>query len=557
MKELIAEILNHFLNLKKEEIINLLEIPKDSKLGDFAFPCFFLSKIQKKNPDIIAKEIASKLKNVLEFEKIEPINGYLNIFLNRNILAENVIKRIQKEKNKFGCSDIGKGKTILIDMSSPNIAKPFGIGHLRSTIIGNSIANICSTLGFKTIKINYLGDFGTQFGKLIVAYKKFGNYQKLKKEPIKHLFEIYVKINNLPELEDESRKWFKKLERGNKEAIKLWKLFRALSIKDFNKIYSMLNINFDEISGESLYGKKANNVITLMQKQKLLKKSQGALVIELEKYSLPNVIIKKSDGTKPYITRDIAAAIDRYKKYKFDKMIYEVGSEQNLHFRQLFKILELLGFDWAKNCIHLSHGLYLDKDGKKLSTRQGKTIFMEDILNETIALAKKEIEKREKNIAKKDLNDRAEKIALSAIIYGDLKNYRQNDIVFDIEKFLSFEGSTGPYLLYTYARARNILKKSKSKLNQFKIGEINDLEKNLLLQMNLFPSIIKDSFNSFSPNLIANYALHLAQTFNEFYHSNKVIGSDNESFRLALVDAFSQVLKNALSLLGISVINRM
>jgi len=557
MKELIAEILGKNLNLKKEEILNLLEIPKDSKLGDYAFPCFALAKTLKKDPIIIAKEISSKIENILEFEKVEAVQGYVNIFLNRVILAETLLKKIQQEKDRYGSNEIGKRKTIVIDMSSPNIAKPFGIHHLRSTIIGNSIANMFSFLGYKAVKINYLGDFGTQFGKLIVAYKKFGDKKKLRDEPIKHLFEIYVKVNEIPELEDEARAWFKKLEEGNKEAVKLWRLFCSLSMKEFNKIYSLLGIKFDEISGESHYSKKADNVIKMMQKKNLLKKSDGALIVELEKYSLPNVIIKKSDNTKPYITRDIAAAIDRYNRYKFEKMIYEVGSEQNLHFKQLFKILELLGYNFSTKCIHVGHGLYLDKNGKRFSTREGKTIFMEDVLNESIELAKSEIKKREKNVSEKDLKTRARAIALSAIIYGDLKNYRLNDIVFDMEKFLSFEGDTGPYLLYTYARARNILRKSSSKIKKFRLGKINDPEKSLLVQMHLFPYIVKEACDTLSPNLIANYAFQLSQTFNEFYHSNPVIGSDNESFRLALVDSFSQVLKNALHLLGIPVIDRM
>jgi len=557
MNEIIAEILGKNLNLKKEEILSLLEIPKDSKLGDYALPCFTFAKTLKKNPFDIAKEFSSKIENLLEFEKVEAVQGYVNIFLNRAILAETLLKKIQQEKDSYGSAKIGKGKTVVIDMSSPNIAKPFGIHHLRSTIIGNSIANIFSFLGFKVIKINYLGDFGTQFGKLIVAYKKFGDKKKLKDEPVKHLFEIYVKVNEIPELEDEARAWFKKLEDGNKEAVKLWKLFYSLSIKEFNKIYSLLGIKFDEISGESHYSKKADEVIKIMQKKNLLKKSDNALIVELEKYSLPNVIIKKSDNTKPYITRDIAAAIDRYNRYKFEKMIYEVGSEQSLHFKQLFKILELLGCPFSGRCIHVGHGLYLDKNGKRFSTREGKTIFMEDVLNESIELAKSEIKKREKTIRKRDLEARARAIALSAIIYGDLKNYRLNNMVFDIEKFLSFEGDTGPYLLYTYARARNILRKSKSPIKKFRLGEINDLEKRLLVQMNLFSSIVKESCDALSPNLIANYAFQLSQIFNEFYHSNPVIGSDNESFRLTLVNSFSHVLKNALFLLGIPVIDKM
>src|SRR3989338_7579577 len=557
MKNKVIAALAKFADLEKEEISSLIETPPDSKLGDYSFPCFVLAKKFKKSPAEIAKDVSKKIKLGKDFEKIESIGPYINFFLNRNILAEETLKQIQKQKDKFGSSKGGEDKAIAIDMSSPNIAKPFGIGHLRSTIIGNSIANICNFRGYKTIKINYLGDWGTQFGKLIVGYKKWGDPKKLQKEPINHLLDLYVKVNADEKLEDASRAAFKKLEDGDKEYLKLWKLFRALSLKEFDKIYELLDIKFDVISGESEYNTKMASIVEELKNKNLLDKSEGALVVNLEKYGMGVCLIKKSDGATLYATRDITAAIDRQKKYRFERMFYDVGSEQKLHFNQFFKVLELMGYKWAKNLTHIDHGLYLGEDGKKFATRKGKTVFMSDVLHETLELAEKELKSRYK-LSEKELETRSKEIARAAIFYGDLKNYRSNDIVFDIDRFLSFEGDTGPYLLYTYARARSILEKSKYNKNKsYTISNLDDLEKHLILQLGNFPEVILHAYNHLTPHVIANYAFQLAQTFNEFYHKTKIIGSENEQFGLVLVDSFSQVLKNALNLLGISVIEKM
>ncbi len=557
MKQLIAAILEKHIPLKKNKIEELIEIPKDARLGDYAFPCFSLAGILKKIPQNIAADLIKKIKLPNSLERIESAGPYINFFINRNLLAAKVITQVLKEKSQYGSSDLGKGKTIVIDMSSPNIAKPFGIGHLRSTIIGNSISKICSFSGFKTIKINYPGDWGTPFGKIIAGYKEFGNPLELEKNPLKHLYEIYVKVSKEESYEEKGKEWFRKLESGDKEAMKLWAKFRELSLKDFEKIYNILGISFDEISGESFYNNKMGKTIIKLEKKKLLEKSNDALIVNLEKYGLGVCLIKKTDGTTLYATRDLTAAIDRYKRYTFFKMFYEVGGEQKLHFKQIFKVLELMGYKWAKNCYHVDHGLYLDKDGKKFSTRKGKTIFMEDILNETIEIAKQEILKREK-ISGKELEERAHAIAISAILYGDLSNFRSNDMIFDIERFLSFEGDTGPYLLYTYARARSILKKANYSSSKYSSpNEITNIEKRLIFKISQFPETVHKAYLSFAPNLIANYSYDLAKTFNEFYHSSQVIGSKNEKFKLVIVDSFSQILKNALSLLGINVIERM
>lgn len=554
MREVITDLLAKKIKLDKKEILNLIEIPPDESLGDYAFPCFRLASLLRKNPVDISTELANILKKPKEISEIEAKGPYLNFFINKKFLSEKVIKEILNKKESFGKGK-NQNKTILIDMSSPNIAKPFGIGHLRSTIIGNSIAEISKFQGYKVVKINYLGDWGTQFGKLILGWKKFGNEKKLKQEPVKHLLEIYVKANKTA-YEQEARGWFKKLEYGDKEAVSLWKKFRELGLKDFEKIYKLLNIKFDVISGESFYNKKLQNTIELLKKKNLLKKNEGAQIVDLEKYNLGVALIQKSDEASLYATRDITAAIDRHKKYKFYKLIYETGSEQKLHFQQAFKILELLGFKWYKECIHIPHGLYLDEKGKKFATRKGKTIFMEDILDKTIELAKKEIQKREK-VKGKELEDRARKVAVAAIFYGDLKNYRTNDIIFDIERFLDFEGDTGPYLLYSYARASSIIRKAKKQKPKIKFHTPNFQEYKLVKKLANFPEIVNSAYKSLNPSLIANYSFQLAQIFNEFYHSSKVIGSEEEAFRLALVKAFRIIIKQALSLLGIDVIERM
>jgi arginyl-tRNA synthetase len=390
---------------------------------------------------------------------------------------------------------------------------------------------------------------------MIVGYKRIGNLADLRKNPMPYMFKLYVE-GNKEEYEQDARDWFKKLEVGNKEALKLWKLFRDISLKNFNQIYKTLGIKFSVVSGESMYEQKMKSVFNELEKKKLLQRDDGALIVDLNKHNLGVALIEKSDGTKLYVTRDLAAAIERYSKYNPSKMFYEVGQEQKLHFKQLFKILELMGHSWSKDCFHVDHGLYLDQDGKKFATRKGRTIFMEDVLNETISIAKEEIKKREK-LSEKEINQRARAIAVAAIFYGDLKNYRNHDIVFDIDKFISFEGDTGPYLLYSYARANSILKKVKNNEKKIEFTNISESEKKIIVQISSFPEVVKKAYDQVFPNLVANYAYNLSQTFNEFYHSCQVIGSDEEGFRLRIVKAFAQTLKNALKLLGIPVIKEM
>ncbi|MEK6898524.1 MAG: arginine--tRNA ligase [Nanoarchaeota archaeon] len=553
MREIVVKLLKKVVK-DELDIEELIEKPKDDSLGDYAFPCFALAKFMKKNPVEIAKELASKIIKTEEIEKVQASGPYVNFFVSRKMLASGTILEVKKKRDKYGSSKIGAEKVVVIDMSSPNIAKPFGIGHLRSTIIGNSIAKTLSFSGYKVKKLNYLGDWGTPFGKIIAGYKEFGNSKLLKKEPLKHLLEVYVKASSDERFDELGRNWFRKMEQGDKEALKIWAEFRKLSLDEFKKIYKLLNVKFDVFSGESEYNSKMDSTIGLLKKKSLLELSDGAWVVNLERYNLGVCLIKKADGGTLYATRDITAAIDRHNRFGADYLLYEVGAEQKLHFRQFFKVLELLGFNWAAKCVHIDHGLYLDGDGKKFATRKGKTVFMKDILEETANLAKKEILKREK-ISDKELERRALAIARAAIFYGDLKNNRSTDVVFDIDRFVSFEGDTGPYLLYSYARAKNILKKNKGK--KMIITGVNDSEKKVVSEIARFPEVVRQSSLDYSPNLIAHYAYDLSQTFNEFYHSCKVIGSAEENFRLTLVEAFAQTLKNALGLLGIDVIERM
>lgn len=563
MKEEIAKVLLKALKekeviLKIEEIEKLIEIPPNQDLGDFSFPCFFLVGKLKKEPHQIALEIREKIgtPSAVNFDDIQVVGPYVNFFLDRKDMARKVVWEVITQKEKYGRGIIGKKKKVIVEFSSPNIAKPFGIGHLRSTIIGNSLSNIYEFQGFKVIRMNYLGDWGTQFGKLLYGYEKYGNEKKLQKNPLKHLYEIYVKISKNKKYDEKSREAFQKLENKDKKSLMLWKLFKAYSLENFEKIYEKLGIEFDVYAGESDYNKTMKLTIEELKEKNLLKKSQGAMIVNLDKYKLGACLIQKTDGSTLYATRDITSAISRYKKYKFDKMIYEVGQEQKSYFKQFLKVLELMGNEWAKDCEHVYHGLYLDKDGKKFATRKGKTVFMEDILNQTISLAKKGIKKRTKTISKKELENRASKIAIAAIFYGDLKNNRTNDSIFDIKKFVSFEGNTGPYIQYSYARATSILNKSKNK-DKFLVPDLTDDELKLVKKLSDFSKVAQDAYKSNNPSLIANYVYQLSQIFNEFYHSCKVIGSNQEAFRLALIESFRQICKNALKLLGIDVMEKM
>ncbi|MEK6945849.1 MAG: arginine--tRNA ligase [Nanoarchaeota archaeon] len=563
MKKLVVDVLekalkNKGIKISREEIEEKIGVPPSQDMGDYSFPCFFLAEKLKDNPHEIALELLEKIKTpkATDFDDIQVAGPYINFFIDRKNLARKVVWETISQKKKYGAEKIGAGKKLIVEFSSPNIAKPFGIGHLRGTIIGNSIANIAEFLGYKVVRINYLGDWGSQFGKVLFGYEKFGNEKKFMKNPIEHLYEVYVKANKKI-YEKKSSAWFKKLEDQDKSALMLWKAFRDSSIEAFEKIYKDLGIKFDEYSGESESVKRVNEMMDELEKKKLVKKSEGALIVDLTKYDLDVCMMVKSDLGTTYALRDLSEAIYRYKKYKFDMMIYEVGQEQTLHFKQFFKVLELMGYSWVKNCLHNDHGFYLNTKGKKFSTRKGQTVFMKDILEETKNLAKKEIQKRGEKLKKEELEERALRVAVAAIFYGDLKNYRRSNIVFDIKKFVSFEGDTGPYLLYSYARASSIIRKAKKHGEKFEITDLNEQELDLAKKIYQFEETVVKAFNSTAPSVIANYAYELAKSFNEFYHSSPVIGSKEEPFRIALVEAFRITLRNSLNLLGIKAIEEM
>ncbi len=550
MREIIVNLISKEVG---EDVSNLVEVPPKEEMGDFAFPCFELAKKMSKSPVVIAEDFVGKFRKKLPkgVERVDAKGAYVNFFVDNKILAERVFAEKKRAVKKRG--------KIVIDMSSPNIAKPFGIGHLRSTIIGNSIGKICEANGFEVTKINYLGDWGTQFGKVIFGFKKWGSEVKLKKNSIEHLYELYVRASE-EEFEDETREEFRKLESGDSDNVKLWKKFRKLSLEEFDEIYDLLGVKFDVVSGESFYNGKMDGVVEELRKRKLLKKDDGAEIVDLERDGLGVVLIQKSDGTSLYVTRDLAAAIDRKKKYRFNRMIYEVGNEQVLHFKQLFRILDKMGYKWAKDCVHVAHGLYLGGDGKKFATRKGKSVFMRDVLREVIEKARLRLSgvgSRKSEVGKLELDLRARKIALAAIFYGDLKNSRESNMVFDVDRFLSFEGDTGPYLLYSYARAASLLRKRRGR-GSWVVGRgFNVSEVRLLKKIDSFRDVVVRAYENLAPNFVANYCFELATLFNEFYHSCPVIGSNEEGFRLKLVKKFKEVLGEGLGLLGIETLESM
>lgn len=533
-----------------EADIQLSTVPSDD-LGDIALPCFPFAKKMKQSPADSAKQFALKLSGVGLINKSVAIGPYVNIFLDTKKIAALVFKKQNPAK---------KNKIIVLDYSSPNIAKPFGVGHLRSTFIGESLKRVYGALGYKTVAINHLGDWGTQFGKLIVAYKKWP--RKLDTHPIRTLYELYIKFHveseKHPLLEDEARLWFRKLEDGDREATNLWKLFRSLSIKDFKRLYKRLGVSFQSYDGEAFYNDKLGAVAANLAKKKLLQKSEGADIVDLSAYGLPPGLIRKSDGASLYLTRDIAAALHRFEKYHFSKMIYEVGSEQQLHFKQLFAILELMGYSWADRCMHVSHGHYQIK-GKKMSTRKGTIMFAEDVLNE-VKNAVLDVIKEKKSKLKNKIAV-AESVALGAIIFHDLKTDREHAVDFNIAHMTDFQGETGPYVLYTYTRLKSILRKSDGTAVSFRtaLKHIGDEERGIIVQCALFQDTLDGVVQYDKPDILAKYLIALAKKTNAYYTHNRVIQNNKriQSMRLAVISAVASTLKEGMHLLGMPVIERM
>jgi arginyl-tRNA synthetase len=547
-----ADILFQALDgqIEKNRILLMIEKPKYENMGDIAFPCFELAKVFRKSPQSIALEMAEKMVSPL-FEKIEAVSGYVNVFLDKQKVSSIVVQQVLTEKNHYGDLNIGNNQVITIDFSSPNIAKPFSMGHLRSTVIGNALAHISEKCGYRPIRINHLGDWGTQFGKLIVAYKMWGKEEEVKQQPIKELLKLYVKFHDEaekdPQLVDDARVWFKRLEDGNDEAIQLWEWFRKESLEEFSKIYDLMGIQFDTYQGEAFYNDKMDKVVELLKGMKLLKESEGALVVPLEE--LPPCLIKKSDGTTLYATRDLAAAIYRQETYQFVKSLYVVGNEQTLHFKQLFAVLEKMGYKWEEGMKHVPFGMML-KDGKKMSTRKGKVVLLEEVLETAITLALNDIKKKNPNLALKEKV--ARQVGTGAVIFHDLKNFRQNDIEFSIEDMLKFEGETGPYVQYAYARASSLLRKGDF-MEGDDIVTIQDREAwSIITSLISFPDVIQRAIEEYDPSQIAKYVIELARAFNKYYATVRILDDEDlKQERLSLVYAVTVILKEGLRLLGL------
>lgn len=539
-------------SLSIEQIYTLIETPKQDEFGDAAFPCFTLAKQYKKAPAVIAEELANKLSHPL-FTKVEAVGPYVNVFFNRQQFSQGVLQKVLSEKDKYGQLYFGQEKTVVIDYSSPNIAKPFSMGHLRSTMIGNALKHIAEKCGYEVVGINYIGDWGTQFGKLITAYKKWGDEELVKEDPIRELFKLYVRFHeeviDHPELEEEGRAAFKQLEDGGEEAVHLWNWFRNESLKEFSRIYDLLGVQFSNFQGEAFYNDKMDDFVSILEENDLLEESDGAQVVNLEVEGMPPCLIKKSDGATLYATRDLTAALYRQHTYEFDKALYVVGEEQSLHFSQFFTVLKKLGFEWVEGMSHVPFGLIL-KDGKKMSTRKGKVVLLEEVLQEAISLAKQNIEEKNPELKRKD--EVARKVGVGAIIFHDLKNERMHNIEFSLENMLKFEGETGPYVQYTYARTCSLLKKSDEELEINAVKITDDIGWTVVKLLERFPKVIETAFAKYEPSHIAKYLLDVAQAFNKYYGNVRILEDNKEKeSRLALVYAVMIVLQEGLRLLGV------
>ncbi|HEL1615088.1 TPA: arginine--tRNA ligase [Streptococcus suis] len=559
-KQVIAERLAAILpSLEVEAIYNLLEKPKSSEMGDIAFPAFSLAKVERKAPQAIAADIVEKL-DTTGFENVVATGPYVNFFLDKAAISHQVLTDVITEKDQYGKLNIGQGRNVTIDMSSPNIAKPFSVGHLRSTVIGDALANIHEKLGYKPIRINHLGDWGKQFGMLIVAYKLWGDKAAVEADPISELLKLYVRINaeaeEKPELDDEARQWFKKLEDGDPEAHELWQWFRDESLVEFNRIYDKLDVTFDSYNGEAFYNDKMDEGIQILEEKGLLQESKGARIVDLESYNLPPALIMKTDGATLYITRDMATAMYRKRTYDFVKSIYVVGQEQINHFKQLKAVLKEMDFDWSDDMTHVTFGL-VTKEKKKLSTRKGNIILLEPTLDEAISRALTQIEAKNPDLENKE--EVAHAVGVGAVKFYDLKTDRDNGYDFDLEAMVSFEGETGPYVQYAYARIQSILRKANfvpSAENDYKLADAESWD--IIKHIQNFSNVVERAGDKFDPSLIAKYAINLAQAFNKYYAHTRILDESPErDSRLALAYATGLVLKEALRLLGVKAPEKM
>lgn len=562
-KEKIATLLQQQIaDMSVEEISQTLEVPKHSDMGDYAFPTFKLAKLFRKAPPLIASELATKLNDPM-LADIKPAGGYINFRITPSAFAKAVIPTVHQMGERYGESNIGGGKTVIVEYSSVNIAKPFHIGHIRSTMIGHSLNQIYKALGFNTVSINHLGDYGTQFGKLIVAYKLFSSKEQVLDNPIPEMLRIYVKFHELaetkPELEDDARAWFTKLENNDSEAQELWTFFREASLKEFMRVYDLLGVEFDSYAGESFYSDKMDEVLEILRTKKVVEKSEGAEIVQLEDYGMPPALITKKDGSTLYMTRDLAAAIYRKRTYDFYKNIYVVAYQQDLHFKQWMKVLALMGMDYAKDCVHVNFGMVSLEEGT-MATRKGRVVFLEDVLNKAIEIATDIIE--EKNPSLENKAEIAKQVGVGAIVFQELFNNRIKDYTFSWEHAMAFEGETGPYTQYAHARANTLIEKAGdiSATGECDYSLLDDeTSVQLARKIYQFPQAVIDAMEGNEPSRVTRYVVALAQDFNKFYQHNHVNVDDLnlKKARLELVVAAKQTIKNALKLIGIAAPDKM
>ena len=570
-KEEIAKLIAQQVEgLELAEIQDMIEVPQDHKMGDYAFPCFKLAKTLRKAPPLIAQGIAEAIKDADLFEKVEQVNAYVNMFISKEAFVKVTMEEVMAKGDDFGKTNVGENKPVIVEYSSPNIAKPFHIGHIRSTVIGNSLYKIYDAMGYDVIRINHLGDYGTQFGKMICAYRHWGNKEDVINEPIKTLLAYYTKfhveVEEHPELEDEAREIFAKLEKGEPEEVELWQWFRDESLKEFSRVYDMLGITFDSYAGESFYSDKMPRFVNELKEKGLLEESRGAQIVDLEAEGLGAALITKSDGSTLYITRDIAAAVYRKETYDFVKNIYVVASQQNLHFQQWFKILEKMGYEWSKDCVHIPFGLVSLAEGT-MSTRHGRVVFLEDVLNKAVEKTKEIIREKNPDATEEYVDEVAKTVGIGAVIFQELSNNRIKDYVFNWDKVLNFDGETGPYVQYTHARCASVLRRAGEDVVA-KARALENIDYKYLTSESAydlakllynFPAVVLDAGEKYEPSIVTRHIVDLAQGFNKFYHDEHIL-TDNEDekvAKVALVIAAKEAIKNGLALLGMGAPERM
>ena len=544
-----------------EEIRGLLAVPPDPNMGDYAFPVFRLAKALRMAPPKIAQTLADAWKDE-NIARVEAVNGYLNFFLNRLNFARETLNTVLLAGDQYGASDIGAGKTVCLDYSSINIAKRFSVGHLSTTMLGHSLKRIYDFLGYTTVGINHLGDWGTQFGKMLCAYKMWGNEADVEKGGVNELLRLYVKFHEEaekdPSLDDQGRAWFKKIEDNDEEAMRLFSWFKELTLRDTAKVYDLLGVTFDSYAGESFYIDKMAPVIDDLRAKGLLTISEGASVVDLSDDDMPPCLILRSDGASLYHTRDLAAAIYRQNTYHFDKCLYVVAYQQDLHFRQLFRVLEKMGYEWAKNCVHVSFGM-ISFEGQALSTRKGNIIYLEDLLEQAIQKSLAIIEEKSPNLPNKE--EVARQVGIGAVVYADLSNNRIKDIDFSWDRALNFDGETGPYVQYTHARCCSVLRKAAElSLPEADLSALEDDEAQALLRLlSRFPDVIREAADRYEPSMITRAVTDIAQAYNKFYYEHRILGDDlaATAARVALTRATRNVIKRGLWLVGIEAPERM